>query len=206
MMKSYRILGIVLAASLACLIGVAQADTTNLVSNGEFDTGISDWHDWNGKVTPLNAETSTSPNGASVSFGNNAWFSTNPATALVAGQTYELSLYGTVLSAGAGANDVDKTLYAKVALGSTNYVEFTPTLTSDWKRYSIQFTPTSACSGYELALLNSIANEGNRGGGVAACVFGIDSVSLSAVPEPSAITLMACGVLGLVAYAWRKRS
>ena len=36
---------------------------------------------------------------------------------------------------------------------------------------------------------------------------GIDSINLttSSVPEPSAIVLLAIGVIGLLAYAWRKR-
>lgn len=35
--------------------------------------------------------------------------------------------------------------------------------------------------------------------------FGIDNVKLSSVPEPSAIVLSVMGLVGLLAYAWRKR-
>lgn len=204
-MKSCRMLGIVLATSLVCLVSIGRADTTELVSNGEFNNQLSDWNNWNNGVTWLDAGSSTSPNGPSISYSSNAWFSTNPTTALVAGQTYRLSLYGTLLSSSASSSDADKTLYTKVALGATTYVELTPVLTNAWKQYSVDFTPTAAVSGYEIAMLNSIVNHDNHGGGVSPCVFGVDSVSLSAVPEPSAILLTVSGALGLIAYAWRKR-
>ncbi|MBN1394802.1 MAG: PEP-CTERM sorting domain-containing protein [Pirellulales bacterium] len=35
--------------------------------------------------------------------------------------------------------------------------------------------------------------------------FWIDDVSLELVPEPSTLALLACGLIGLLAYAWRKR-
>ena len=33
----------------------------------------------------------------------------------------------------------------------------------------------------------------------------IDNVSVSAIPEPSTLALLATGLIGLLAYAWRKR-
>jgi hypothetical protein len=33
----------------------------------------------------------------------------------------------------------------------------------------------------------------------------VDNVSVSAVPEPGTLALAVAGVLGLLAYAWRKR-
>ncbi len=35
--------------------------------------------------------------------------------------------------------------------------------------------------------------------------FGVDNIRLDIVPEPSAIVLFSTGILGLLAYAWRKR-
>jgi len=32
----------------------------------------------------------------------------------------------------------------------------------------------------------------------------IDSVSVTAVPEPSTVALLTAGLMGLLAYAWRK--
>ncbi|MBN1394179.1 MAG: PEP-CTERM sorting domain-containing protein [Pirellulales bacterium] len=33
----------------------------------------------------------------------------------------------------------------------------------------------------------------------------LDNITVSIVPEPSALALLACGLIGLLAYAWRKR-
>lgn len=43
------------------------------------------------------------------------------------------------------------------------------------------------------------------GGSSWACQTCLDSVSLTAVPEPSSLVLVSMGVFGLLAYAWRKR-
>jgi hypothetical protein len=206
-MKTLRVLGIAAVVSWACLFSIVRADTVNLIDNGEFSANLDGWNDWNDGVTRLDTATSTSPNGPSISYGNNAWFSYNPTTALEAGKTYEFSLYGKLLASTASSTEYDKTLYSKVALGATTYVELTPTFGDTWQKYSVQFTPTQNVSGYEVALLNSIVNNDNHGGGASPCTFGIDSVSLSAVqtPEPSTVALLGTGVFGLLAYAWRKR-
>ncbi|MBU4273300.1 MAG: PEP-CTERM sorting domain-containing protein [Planctomycetes bacterium] len=33
----------------------------------------------------------------------------------------------------------------------------------------------------------------------------IDAVSITTIPEPSALALLATGLVGLLCYAWRKR-
>lgn len=42
-------------------------------------------------------------------------------------------------------------------------------------------------------------------GSVAGCYVGYESVTLSSVPEPNAAILLTTGLVGLLAYAWRKR-
>jgi hypothetical protein len=38
-----------------------------------------------------------------------------------------------------------------------------------------------------------------------ACQACLDTVSLNTVPEPGTLGLLGCGILGILAYAWRKR-
>ena len=141
-MKGYRTLTLALAMCLVLLEGLAHADTMNLLANGGFDSGITGWTDYNTKVTWLNSTTSTSGDGASISFNGPGWFSTNPTASLVAGQTYKLSLLAKLLYD--NGNAIDETLYAKVGKGSSVYIELTPTLTNTWTQYSAEFTATGS--------------------------------------------------------------
>jgi hypothetical protein len=59
---------------------------------------------------------------------------------------------------------------------------------------------TAAKDSYTLSLV-SIDHEVLGGGQVLL----VDNVSVSAVPEPGTLALAVAGVLGLLAYAWRKR-
>jgi hypothetical protein len=85
---------------------------------------------------------------------------------------------------------------------------YTTHLTSTWQPYSFQFTPTAteASGNYDLGFLDCAGNAGYGTDDTGWCQFGIDSVSLTAVPEPSVALLSFTAVLGLLAYAWRKRS
>ena len=75
-------------------------------------------------------------------------------------------------------------------------MEVTPT--SVWQEYSLTFTAVAGDVGqpFQPAFL-----------GAANVYFGIDSVRLDAIPtpEPSTLVLLGIGLLGLLAYAWRKR-
>jgi hypothetical protein len=48
-------------------------------------------------------------------------------------------------------------------------------------------------------------NIGCRQGGTLSLTGYIDNLTISSVPEPSAIMLLGTAILGLIAYAWRKR-
>lgn len=201
-MKSYRVLGSAVVVSLACLIGIAQADTiVNLVPNGDFTTDISGW---SGGQWDSNAG---SPDGPSASFTGHNWFcrSTMLTTpSLVEGQTYRASFLAALVHDDGIA--ADAILYAKAGVASGNYI-LTPTLDSTWRRYSVDFVATAADVGhaYEVTFLSGYGIEMGYAGATGGSRFGVDSVSLTAVPEPSAVTLLGAAVFGLLAYAWRKR-
>lgn len=198
-MKSCRVTGMVLAASLACCVGMAQADTVNLVPNGGFTTEaeVGAWANTGGVSWGAN---DGSPDGPSARLDNGNWlYQPNvTAPALVAGQTYQLSFLATWVDGGSG------TLTAGVSWGPKNtqgaytneYTEtFVPTKT--WQQYSVLFNATAADVGqsFQPEFLGSNTTR-----------FGIDSVSVHTVPEPSAVMLGVAGILGLLAYAWRKRT
>lgn len=206
-MKSYRMVAIVLAVSLACLASTVQADTTNLVVNGDF---TMDTAGWSGNGV-WNSGTDGSPDGASIRQTGAAWFYQQNTTPLVAGQTYKLSFLAALLST--NGNVLDETLVAHVSDPSGNpYGYVLPRLTSTWTQYSFQFTPTASNVGtYGVAFLNSAAlyptefgGGGGTGGAGQSCLYGIDSVSLTAVPEPTTALCLFSGIIGLLAYAWRR--
>lgn len=77
-------------------------------------------------------------------------------------------------------------------LSTTAFADYSVTVTSS------QIAAASAAGkkiGIEIAIPTNAAGAN----------FGVDNVRLDIIPEPSMLILMATGVFGLVAYAWRKR-
>ncbi len=63
-----------------------------------------------------------------------------------------------------------------------------------WTQYTFAFTPDTTTT----ATLSFRGVQSNDG------VF-MDDVSVTAIPEPGTLALLATGLLGLLCYAWRKR-
>ncbi len=55
-----------------------------------------------------------------------------------------------------------------------------------------------------VAFGDYVLNIGARSGGVAAFTGYIDNLTISTIPEPSTLLILASGLIGLLAYAWRK--
>jgi hypothetical protein len=198
-MKSYRVVGIVVAAVLVSVIGTAHAE---MVTNGSFTDGMSSWEVYGGA-----GPAADSPDGACAYINLNTWLQAKPAAPLVAGQNYAVSFVAKVLGSAGAINDMDKTLFVHVnSDAQPSFARYTPLLTNEWQLYSFQFTPALPETGgsYGLGFLNCA---GNIFGGDDAgwAQFGIDNVSMTPVPEPSTLMLALAGLLGLSAYAWRKR-
>ena len=196
-MKSYKAVpSVFVVMFFACLLGTAQAASINLITNGDFTNNDTGWLHAGGSSGWHNGtEANPSPGGASEYTVGGSWLYQLPSVPLAAGQTYKLSFLAALL-AGNGV-PADETLLAQVHNGSPEqvYGSVTPRLTSTWQQYSFEFTPTAAASSYDVGLFNPSVN----------CTFGFDSVSLTAVPEPSTLVLVFVSIFGLLAYAWRKR-
>lgn len=205
-MKNYRVMGIVFVILLVCMGGSLKA---NMIVNGGFDTDMSGWTIPLGTAGHLDGtESNPSPDGPSVYLNYTTWLSTDPAEPLVAGQTYEVSFLARILGSAGEINAVDETLYAHVNSNVNGVVApYTVHFTSTWEEYSFQFTPTSAeaVGNYSLAFLNCAAEAGYGTGGTGYAQFGIDSVSLNAVPEPSTILLLLGGLLSTLLIRRRYR-
>ena len=104
---------------------------------------------------------------------------------VVAGQTYTLS-WDDAGRAGYDTHSYDLTV------GGASFAEYTTTAGQAWSEHSVTFTASS-----DTALTFSGVN--TRDG----TTF-IDNVSLSAVPEPTSLLMMAVATLGLL--AWRRRT
>lgn len=205
-MKSYSLMGFVAMLLLASMIGSARAD---LIVNGSFDNGMTGWTVPVGSAGPLDGtEPNPSPDGPSAYVNLITWLVNTPTAPLVAGQTYQVSFLARVLGAAGATNEADETIYTHVNSDANGVLApYTVHLTNTWQRYSYQFTPTlpEAGGGYSVAFLNSAIYAGFGTGAGGWAQFGLDSVSLTAVPEPATCVLAICGVFGLLAYAWRRQ-
>jgi hypothetical protein len=189
--------------------GWASADTANLIPNGDFATGLSGWTGAGGTPTWLDSGASTSPDGPSASITGAMWLyqpTFNTVPALVEGTTYRASFKAALLAPGSDPDNAILRAEITTAAGAVTR-PLMPVLDSTWREYSLNFTADAAdvaANGYRISFLSGYASQ-NGLSTSADQVFGIDSVSLASVPEPSTLALLGAGLTGLLAYAWRKR-
>lgn len=203
-MKNYRVMGIVLAMLLVCLAGTVRAE--NLITNGNFDGGIG--QGWWGTGS-IGWNPTGGPDGGSAYVDGGVWFVSPETTShLVAGQAYKVSFYAALLTDPVSdpPNPDARVLISNTDGSQGNVDNRFQLALNDWQQYNYQFTATAqdVTTAVHVNFLNSL-NQWTSHTGASPCRFGIDSVSLTAVPEPSTIVLLSLGLLGLSAYAWRKR-
>lgn len=192
---------------LVCLVGVAQADVVpgNLITNGDFDTDLSGWMiDPNLTVV----HDTQSPDGGNVlitATGSFGWMEQDTGYVLTEGQKLHFSFdVGSLL--GDVVTPAGKDYVADVHFfsfdGGSNYTSLglikvtAAEVNSGLQNYTYDYTMGSTGVGGSLYL----GYEVNCTGTIL-----YDNLAITPIPEPGTVMLMITGLIGLMAYAWRKR-
>ena len=190
----HRVLcGLAALAVCAGFAGRASAGPMNLIVNGGFETG--DFTGWTLGGNTANTFVGPPFDGVGHPFsglhaavlgavGSVGTLSQTFAT--VPGTSYELSLWGA--NGGGPPNQVTITLNGITAFAATDDP------IHDYVQHLFDFTATSTTYTLQYDFMHSTSG-----------AFVIDDVSVTAVPEPSTLTLFALSVGVLAARPWRKR-
>jgi hypothetical protein len=208
-----------LISSAMVLLGVSAANAA-IVTNGDFERGLSGWT-VNAGLDPTHPpivigynNTNGFPNGAygeSVptpvnGLTSGAYFSADASAqsisqslALTANTGYTLD-FDVYAPQNGRNNPFDASLFASLNGTPISAVLSADSLTRGWFHYSTTFTSNNAASNnFALNFL---------GGGNTAADFVVDNVSVAnvaAAPEPSTWAMMLLGFVGVGVVAYRKR-
>jgi hypothetical protein len=214
----YRMKSLVIVSVCVCMGGLflgtsaVNADMVNgsfespaLAENG-YQSGVADnWITWAFTGWVINGNNASGDGMYAPSHGNqfqeyNGWVGQNTDIPLVSGNTYNVSFDvnpGTFsgLSTIVNLNAVPDTNPASEGptFAAQTYSGFTA---SDWTAKEMSAAYTGDPGKY-LSVWIKMDSTSIYGG--------LDNVVVTVSPEPSVVMLMATGVLGLLAYAWRKR-
>ena len=191
--------------------------------NGDFETDISGWQgyafDHSYGVDPvdtLSQVAAASPDGSSyvlqadLSSPTIYWFTQSHVCGAVsqlspdttAGDLHTISFWARLVSGGAA----DTYLSVQKFYGGSNAYQVLLNPDNSWRYYAITNADLGTANALCWGLLDH--NGDTVGGGPEVLgVFQIDHVQLDATPapEPSTLVLLTAALIGLLAYAWRKR-
>jgi hypothetical protein len=192
-MKSFNVIAVVMALSLVCPAGTAQADTS-LLTNGNFDaiphdtgwTVVGDVQFYDPGVLALKQD-GTAPGSITQQIGT------------AHAGTYNVS-YDAVCPGVDGNSLVSALLYND----GTNWVPLAS--------QTVAISADTSMNTY-TATLEAVAGQPYIGQPIEAsfhvttswAYFDNFSVTFTPVPEPSSLVLLCVGTIGLLCYAWKKR-
>lgn len=210
-----------------CLLGVsAHADTINIaVPNGDFALptapaspgyiyGVAP-ADWTSTKSITSFVALGGPGGTSQMFGQDATLADSPVLLYqadigapwIAGDTYTLNF-----NYASGNSDHGHILSAQLLYNAGGTIGFTPVATQEysvakcggsvaWQEGSVSALATSSTTGNIGIAFTFTATTGS----LEALMGNVTLTQTTPVPEPATISLVATGLFGLLAYAWRRR-
>jgi hypothetical protein len=191
------------ALALFCLSGAARAD---IILNGEFFDGSANWV-WPAGQSGVTT-TDHTPAEASAYVGPAGNFAITQTTShtIAVGDVYDVS-YQAELSYNEGNGGSTRVALAydnggtlTEILGASQSATM-PTIATEWHPYTFSFAVQAGQDyiGKQLGIM--LINSGTSGW------VGFDSVAVNvtATPEPGTMVLLFTGLVGLLAYAWRRR-
>jgi hypothetical protein len=195
-----RILAFIFATALWCG-ALAQADLT---INGEFDSGETGWSTWvGGKYFYTDGADSI----ASIGWWNAASIWQDTTAKIEAGVSYALTVRARV---GEGPLTGIKASFQDVTTGWTRVAEQTFTFPAEeqalkpgpWHTFSINIDSSVLAGrvGDSIGVGVEIVEQPDTQYGW----LHLDSIKLTAVPEPSSVALLSLGTIGLLALRRRK--
>lgn len=174
---------------------VGTPGPTALYGEGSYTVGdnASNYHNLWADVAAYSGDNYLIANGAP---GNNVSVWSEVLTGLTAGQTYNFSAYVTNVCCNGDFTGTNGTPVLVATDGGVFNISATTTGTGNWVQLAGSFVATGTSTTLNIFNDNSVAS-GND--------FGLDAISVTAVPEPATWGLMILG-FGAVGATLRRRS
>ena len=192
-----------LALTLAAVLSlVTFSASANMLTNGDFETGaLGGWNNVQGATTASAGSAQAGAFGVALASDIGTDDMLIQSAALVVGQEYTLTGFYRIDAAKTTATESWRTIQLgffehptwgspQVAGGNLGVINLAGDVTTDWTAFEMTYTPTTA------SLANGLGAGVKKGKMDAA--ISVDSLSLTAVPEPATMSVLALGAMSLI--------